>query len=313
MSDLRAVYEAWLRTAQAHLADAEWRLEQNPRDSWAINDRYGYKARVEGLEVAIINLRRQATAAEQIAAIRQDMYEPTPIAPGLTLQLTDAAELEWAQAIIAREHYLHAPVDPRSSPLCYLVWHGDDDPFAAGILMFGRPEATRCYTGGLTYGSAGDVLAGRAQLDRWELLNLARVWVHPKFQAGGFYHRPGRLPGYTDRRGVWRSTLASTAICAALVRVGYDYLRARPPVDCEYPYQIRAVLSYCDTRVHKGTIYRASGFQLARTNEAGIETWWTSAVAPLSAEQDGAIRRLSELDGRAQRIRAQRAQLELEL
>jgi hypothetical protein len=177
--------------------------------------------------------------------------------------------------------------------------------------MFGRPEATRCYVGGLTYGSGDDVRAGRAQFDRWELLNLARIWIHPWFQAGGLYCREDELPGFTDRRGIWRSTLASTAICAALRQLSYDYLRIRPPVDCAYPYAIRAVLSYCDTRVHRGAIYRASGFSLARRNDAGIETWWTSAVAPLSAEQDATIRRLSERSPRSQRIRAERSQLEL--
>jgi hypothetical protein len=243
------------------------------------------------------------------------------VTAALILELADDAGLAWAQARIVEDHYLHAPVDPRSSPLCYLVNHQASRGAAAaagprtiGVLIFGRPEATRCYVGGLTYGSGDDVRAGRAQLDRWELLNLARVWFMPAYQSGGYYHHPRYgLPGYTDRRGVWRSTLASTAIRAALARVGYDYLRVRPPVDCDQPYQVRAVLSYCDTRVHRGTIYRAAGLSLARRNEAGIETWWTSAVAPLTAEQDTAIQRLSERSPRSQRIRAQRAQLELPL
>lgn len=238
----------------------------------------------------------------------------------LSIEVADAQGLAWAQRMVAEHHYLRAPVDPRSSPLAYLVEHQASwgaaaaaGPRCIGILIFGRPEATRCYTGGLTYGSSADVEAGRAAYDRWELLNLARVWFHPYFQAGGHWCLPEELPGYTDRRGVWRSTLASTAIRAALSRVGFDYLAARPPVDCAYPYQIRAVLSYCDTRLHRGTIYRASGFSLARTNEDGIETWHTSAVAPLSAEEDAEVRRLADLSPRSQRIRAERAQMELPL
>ena len=92
-----------------------------------------------------------------------------------------------------------------------------------------------------------------------------------------------------------RSDLASWAIDQALRRVGFDYLQARPPVDCADPYIIRVVLSYCNTSLHRGTIYRAAGFKLARCNAQGIETWYTSAVAPLTAEQDCAIRQQAAL------------------
>lgn len=225
----------------------------------------------------------------------------------ITLTTADAAGLAWAQRQVTAHHYLHAPVDPRCSPLAYLVQleHPAMLPQRVGCLIFGRPEATRCYDGGLTYGSLADVQAGLAAYDRWEVVNLARVWFNPVVQPGGALYGPDNgLPGYTDRRGVWRSTLASTVIQHALARVGYDYLAARPPVDCAYPYQVRAVLSYCDTSKHKGTIYRAAGFQLARTNARGIETWYTPAVAPLSTEQDRAVRQLAERSPRSQRIRA---------
>lgn len=220
--------------------------------------------------------------------------------------------LQYAQRLVSQYHYLRAPVDPRCAPLAYLVVAGFlAPPRTIGCLIFGRPEATRCYDGGLTYGSLADVQAGRAAYDRWEVLNLARVWLDPRVQPGGSWYDPLFLPGYTDRRGVWRSTLASTVLRAALSRVGYDYLAERPPVDCAYPYQIRAVLSYCDTRLHRGTIYRAAGFQLARTNARGIETWYTPAVAPLSAAQDADIRAKAEAAPRSQRIRARRSQRSL--
>lgn len=219
--------------------------------------------------------------------------------------------LHWAQRQVASHHYLRAPVDPRCAPMAYLVVLTTDEPRTIGCLIFGRPEATRCYDGGLTYGSQADVQGGRAEYDRWEVLNLARVWLSPSVQLGGWRYGPGLLPGYVDRRGRWRSTLASTVIRQALDWVGYDYLRARPPVDCAYPYQIRAVLSYCDTRRHRGTIYRAAGFELARRNARGIETWYTPAVAPLTTAQDDAIRAAAEVAPRSQRIRARRSQLTL--
>ena len=233
----------------------------------------------------------------------------------IVLQFADQQGAEWAQRRVTQHHYLHAPVDPRSRPLVYVVelHHPEILPQRIGCLIFGRSESTRCYAGALTYGSLADVQAGRCQFDRWEVLNLARVWLSPLVQEGGQWHRPDLLPGFIDRRGLWRSTLASYVITHALSRIGYDYLTAHPPVDCQYPYQVRAVLSYCDRRLHKGTIYRAAGFELARTNGNRIETWYTTAVAPLTADQDADIRRRADVSQRSQRIRAQRAQLELGL
>lgn len=233
----------------------------------------------------------------------------------IALHVADRAGTDWAQRQVTAHHYLRTPVDPRSRPLVYVVElrHPQILPQSIGCLIFGRPESTRCYAGRLTYGSQADVQAGRACFDRWCVLNLARVWLSPLVQEGGQWCRPSLLPGFIDRRGLWRSTLASHVIGLALARVGYDYLAAHPPVDCTYPYHIRAVLSYCDRRRHKGTIYRAAGFELARTNERQIETWYTTAVAPLSVEQDDDIRRLSEASQRSQRIRGRRMQMELPL
>lgn len=216
----------------------------------------------------------------------------------------------WAQQQVVAHHYLHKQVDPRSRPFTYTV-HLRGQPYPIGCLIFGRPEASRCYDGNLRYGSQADVQAERADFDRWSVLNLARVWLDPATQPGGWMHRPNLLPGFTDRRGVWRSTLASEAIREALAVVGVDYLRAHPPVDCDYPYQIEAVLSYCDLSKHKGTIYRAAGFTLARRNERGIETWFTCDVCPPSPAEDAEIRRLAESSARSRRIRAERQQMKL--
>jgi hypothetical protein len=79
----------------------------------------------------------------------------------ITLDLiADRAGLDWAQRRITAEHYLHAPIDPRCRPLVYIAHHhatwgaaAAAGPRAIAILIFGRPEAQRCYTGGLTYGS----------------------------------------------------------------------------------------------------------------------------------------------------------------
>ena len=210
------------------------------------------------------------------------------------------AETTWAQQTVAAHHYLHTPVDPRCRPFAYVVLLGGA---AVGTLIFGRPESTRCYRGGLTFGSQLDVCSGRARFDRWEVLNLVRVWLNPRIQRGGESCNRDTVPGFIDRRGQWCPAVASWSIAAALARVNFDYLAARPPCFIDEPYQIRAVLSYCDTRIHRGTIYRAAGFRLARRNAVGVETWWTEAVAPMTSEQNAAIRRLSNADARADRIR----------
>jgi len=219
----------------------------------------------------------------------------------------DPATLGWASDAVSEHHYLHKPPDRRSRPLCYVVrlaTHG-----YIGCLWFGRPESTRCFHGTLTYGSRQDAAAGRAAYDRWEVLNLSRVWLCSSVQPGGDLYRPDFLPGFVDRQGHFRSTLASTVIRLALARVGFDYLRLHPPVFVDEPYAIRAVLSYCDTRLHRGTIYRAAGWLLGRRNAAGLETWWTGATAPLLKCQDREIRRLAAVCPRSVRIRDAQRQL----
>jgi hypothetical protein len=225
------------------------------------------------------------------------------MATEITVRAAAIHEQNLAQRIVEQHHYLHQKVDARCSVFTYVVQVGSQ---LGGYLMFGRPEATRCYDGALTYGSVDDMTAGRAQHSRWEVLNLARVWLAQDFQQGGHYYGPGHLPGYVDRKGVWRSTLASAAILAALDRIVVDYLDARPPCFLDEPYQLRQVLSYCDTRLHKGTIYKAAGFTLARTNKAGIETW-VKAVRPLTETEDAHIRARALQHPRSQAYRAMRA------
>lgn len=218
----------------------------------------------------------------------------------LMLDVAKGARLDWARKMVAAKHYLRSAPDHRSRPLAYVVRLGAEP---IGCLWFGRTEATRCFQGGLTYGDLGDVQQGRATWDRWEVLNLSRFWLSPAVQPGGELHSAEHLPGFRDRKGVWRSTLASSVIQQALARVGFDYLKEFPPVFVEMPFVVRVVSSYCDTRRHRGVIYRATGFRLARTNSDGIETWWTSAVAGLTSEQDRAVRELAAWHPRSVRIR----------
>ncbi len=224
----------------------------------------------------------------------------------VTLHPISKKTLPDAQSIIAERHYLHTPVDPRCSVEGYNIHYGD---LWAGIFLLGRPEATKVNG---WYGSVEDVETGACEVTRWQVLNLARVYLSPEFQPGGFYHNMRFTPGFTDRKGQFRSTLASIAIKDLSARVGYDYLTRRPPCFLDEPYEIKWLLSYCNTNLHRGTIYKAAGFELYRTNENGIQTW-RLPLPPLTLREHTAIQEMSIRDPRAQAYRAQRAQLKMEL
>lgn len=225
----------------------------------------------------------------------------------LTLQPLTRTGLADAQRIVTEQHYLRRPVDARTMPEGYGVWLANVGQ--VGVLLFGRPEATRCYP---WYGSIDNVRSGRAEVTRWQVLNLSRVWLDPRVQFDGALYGPELLPGYRDRTGAWRSTLASSVIRLALERVRVDYLLRRPPCFLDEPYELRYLMSYCDTRLHRGTIYAAGGFELYRTNSWGIQTWRIPLPA-LTTQEDAAIRRASETNARSIRFRDRRAQLALEL
>lgn len=225
-----------------------------------------------------------------------------------TIELLDKPGIATAQAAMIDRHYLHKPVDARCSVEGYRLYDNIHQRIA-GWLLFGRPQATRCAD---WYGSVDDVRLGYCEVTRWQVLNLARVLIHPDYQAGGALYSPDILPGFIDRRGVWRSTLASSMIEMALDRVGYDYLTRRPPCFLEEPYQIEWVLSYCNTHLHRGVIYRAAGFELFHTkNTEGIQTW-RKRIAPLTKDQDAIVCQTSWLDKRAGYHRSRRAQMEME-
>ena len=207
--------------------------------------------------------------------------------PNLLLDPASKKELSWAQQMVIDHHYLHAAVDPRCRPFAYILRYHNEP---VGCLIFGRPQSTRCYVGKLTYGSFDDVRTGLALFDRWEVLNLARVWLDPRIQKFGANYIP---------------RAASMVIRIALQRIGFDYLQFAPPVDCAFPYQIKVIMSYCDTRIHNGWIYKASRFKHARINSEGIETYYKK-IPGLSLEQDEVIRRLAKNNERSRRIRAQR-------
>jgi hypothetical protein len=214
--------------------------------------------------------------------------------------------LDCARAI-EEGHYLHKMPHFKTSYEIYVIMT-DDLLKRIGYLVFGRPQATRCQD---WFGSVEDVRAGRCEVTRYQVLNLARVWIDPRFQADGELCNPEYVPGFYDRRGLWRSTLASTVIKQWIRQYSQNYLMVRPPVFLNEPYELKWLLSYCDTRLHRGVIYQQAGFELFRTNEDGIQTW-RIRLNGLDGMQNKMVIAASERDQRAIRIRAQRDQLKFD-
>ncbi len=164
----------------------------------------------------------------------------------LTIELANAWGLETAQNLVQSQHYLRSRVDPRARPMAYLLHLGDH---LVGTIMLGIPHATKC-SGWWGYPGLPT---------QWQVVDLCRIWLHPDVQAGGHWCEPGRVPGYTDRRGQWRPTVASWAIAQVLARVQADRVALWPPVLLDQPYQILLAISYHDPKYHRGTIYQVSG------------------------------------------------------
>lgn len=177
---------------------------------------------------------------------------------GLTITLGDAADLAWAQRTVTTSHYLRSPVDPRARPMAYIIRH---EGVPMGLVMLGIPHAARC-RGWWGYPDT---------ITQWQCVDLNRIYIHPYYQRSetGIYAKPGIVPGYVDRHGVFRPTVATWAISEVLASVQADRVRLWPPVYPEQPYHIRLALSYSDPKHHKGTIYKQSGAQPMYTDRSG--------------------------------------------
>ncbi len=218
--------------------------------------------------------------------------------PRLSLQLADEHGLEWCQNLVSTHHYLKKRVHPLGRLLAYIV---QVEGRSAGCLIFGRPQCTRVLG---WFGRLSEVQAGRCRFSQWEILNLARVYILPEFQRGGQSYGPDILPGFTDRKGVWHSTLASTTIEMALDRVVVDYLLLWPPVYLDQPWELQQAISYCHETRYRCTLYLAASFDLVRSHN-GLRTYARDlrALTPLERTT---ILTASSWDQRARRLRAER-------
>lgn len=168
--------------------------------------------------------------------------------PEIDIRLGDRKQLDWAQKWVTKHHYLHQPVDPRARPMVYLAWMGCK---IVGLVMIGIPHATKCRA---WWGYDG-------LPTQWQVVDLCRILAAPEVQSGGEFCKPEFVPGFVDRKGVFRSIFASWMMSEVLKRVQHDRVSMWPPVYLERPYHIELAISYHDPAFHKGTIYKLMGWQ----------------------------------------------------
>lgn len=162
----------------------------------------------------------------------------------ISVQLVDTENLAWVRHTIETDHYLHRWPDPRSLPFAYVLFikqlwgdhpiHADGRPY--GVVVMKKPQHHK--QAGL-FGYPGLPTA-------WQVLDLARVWVHPALQ-------------FTLDNG-HAACVFSQMVSLVLRRVQADWLTIHPPRFPDQPYHIETIISYCELAHHDGTAYRASGF-----------------------------------------------------
>jgi hypothetical protein len=156
-------------------------------------------------------------------------------------------------------HYLHRWPAPLSLPFGYTLEvdgkRHQRDGRLSGLVVMKKPQHNK--QAGL-FGYPGLPTA-------WQILDLARVWIHPDLQ------RPGLC-------------VFSQMVSQVLRRVQQDWLEHHPPYYPDLPYDVLLIISYCELAHHDGTSYRASGFtRLGLTDDGTKELYCRRLQAPRKA------------------------------
>jgi hypothetical protein len=172
----------------------------------------------------------------------------------MTFTLT-TKPVEWLNAMATEYHYMHRPVHQRAVPFGWAVSFDGQT-----MRPDGRPNGFLVYCS-IHFTRLGGEFGYPGLPTKWQVLSLARMWLHPDFQADGEMFSPDILPGFTDRKGVFRSTLATDLIKQSFGLVQSRWLEVHPPRYLSEPYHVVKIISYADTRFFEGKIYRAAGFR----------------------------------------------------
>jgi hypothetical protein len=164
-------------------------------------------------------------------------------------------DADWLNVVATEYHYMHRPVHQRAMPFGWAVGlsgqlHRPD----------GRPNGFIVYSS-IHFTKLRGEFGYPGLPTKWQVLSLARLWLHPDFQKGGALFSPDVVPGFFDRKGAFQSTLATDIIKQSFGLVQSRWLEIHPPRFLDEPYHILKVISYADTEYFSGGIYRAAGFR----------------------------------------------------
>ena len=156
-------------------------------------------------------------------------------------------ELAAVQAHCEQYHYLHRWPDPRSLPFAYVL-EVDGEIYAPdgrlfGLTVFKKPQ----------HHQQRGLFGHKGLPTSWQVLDLARVWIHPHLQAKQDGHA---LCIFSQMLGRLMHQSGHERLCA----VQRDWLDHHPPRFPNEPYHTEVIISYCDRNHHDGVAYRASGF-----------------------------------------------------
>ena len=145
----------------------------------------------------------------------------------------EVVDRDWLNEMATRYHYMHRPVHLRGCPFGWAVLFDSkrfqSDGAPSGFIMFASIHFVRLHG---EFGYEG-------LPSKWQVLSLSRLWLHDN------------LPRNSE----------TCTIAKALKRVQRRWLEVHPPRFPDQPYHVRKVISYADTRYHRGTIYRAANFR----------------------------------------------------
>ncbi len=136
---------------------------------------------------------------------------------------------EWAKKF----HYMKREIHDRATPFGWGVeFDGNSfmpDGKPCGFIIFSSIHYTKLKE---EFGYPG-------LPTKWQVLSLSRLWLHDQ------------LPHNSE----------TVTIAKAIKVVQRRWIEVHPPRFPTEPYHIRKIISYADTRYHRGTIYRAANFR----------------------------------------------------
>jgi len=172
--------------------------------------------------------------AEAYKALIQQKSKP--IRQRIQVQRTS---LTWANSICRQFHYLKTGVSGYACPFAYRIMLDDA---VAGIIIVGTPFARRLKN---EYGYPNECSC-------WEVLQLYRFWIIPALQQQS-------VPDSTGKPHTL--AIGSCAMGKLIKQVETDWLEHHPPQNSDQPYRIRKLITYSDSTLHSGTLYKSSGFR----------------------------------------------------